>query len=79
MLIFRIYATCPHRRIASSRADMYYIITLYFNEQLVGRLAYSWRQPRGGIAYGDDDDGLFCLWHLEKLMAALGVEVTNPT
>lgn len=33
----------------------------------------------GRIADGNDDDGFFCLWHLEEFVATLGIEVANPT
>ena len=60
------------------RAGMY-IFILCFNEQLVGCLACFGRSLCDGrIADGDDDSGFFCLGHLEELVAALGIEVTNP-
>lgn len=51
---------------------------LCFEEQFFLCLAYSWRQFRCRVADGDDDGGFFCLGHLEELVAALGIEVTNP-
>ena len=52
---------------------------LFFKKYFLACFTHSWRQSCGGIADGNDDDGLFCIRHLEEFMAALGIEVAYPT